>query len=338
MVSIIVPVYNAEKYIDECIQSVICQTYAAWELLLVDDGSTDNSGNICDKYAREDIRIKVLHQKNQGVSVARNVALDWAKGDYVIFLDSDDFWCEKTALDKLVSAARKYQLDVVRGEYTRVDQEGQVLDAPKQNGAWYSNTIIDSSQFLRYVVKKEFFCVLSLFKAEILKDVRFEVGHVFMEDVVFYLKIFIKQPLRCMYVPEMLFYAYRQYGESASKKTNMFKLRDSLYTGLVAMNLYKETNDLDMKTYLQQMCLERYCSTLKWLSSDKYYKNSAQFISQYCVKEQRDKIICWAKNNSIQIRKFCLYIPPQLMVGIYRQRIIMSKIKHCFLSLWNTRQ
>ena len=93
MVSIIVPVYNAEKYIDECIQSVLCQTYAAWELLLVDDGSTDNSGNICDKYAREDIRIKVLHQKNQGVSVARNVALDWAKGDYIIFLDSDDFWC-----------------------------------------------------------------------------------------------------------------------------------------------------------------------------------------------------------------------------------------------------
>ena len=105
MVSIIVPVYNIEKYIDECIQSVLNQTYTAWELILVDDGSTDNSGNICDEYAKTDTRIKVLHQKNQGVSAARNIALDKAEGDYIMFLDADDYWCENTALYKLFSVA-----------------------------------------------------------------------------------------------------------------------------------------------------------------------------------------------------------------------------------------
>lgn len=335
MVSIIVPVYNIEKYIDECIQSVLNQTYTAWELILVDDGSTDNSGNICDEYAKTDTRIKVLHQKNQGVSAARNIALDKAEGDYIMFLDADDYWCENTALYKLVSVALEYELDVVKGEYTRIDKNGRIIDTPKQVEVVYSNTIIDSFQFLQNVVKGEFFCVLSLFKADKLKFIRFEVGHIFMEDVIFYLNIFTRQSLRCMYLPDMLFYAYRQYNDSASKKTNILKIRDSLYTGLAAMQLYEQANNPELKRYLWHMCSDRYCSTLKWLASDKYYKDCVQFISQYRIKEQRDKIISWAKNNSIRIKRLCFYFSPLFMVRIYRQKNILSKLKHCSLSLWN---
>ena len=338
MVSIIVPVYNTEKYIDECIQSVLCQTYTAWELLLIDDGSTDNSGSICDKYAKTDKRIKILHQNNQGVSVARNTALDKAKGDYIMFLDADDFWCENTALYKLVSAAIKYKLDVVKGEYTRIDKSGRVIYTSKQGEIKYSNTVIDSSQFLQYVVKSEFFCVLALFKAEKLKSIRFEVGHIFMEDVIFYLNILIRQSLRCMYIPDILFYAYRQYDDSASKKTNILKIRDSLYTGLATIQLYEQTSNPELKRYLWQMCSDRYSSTLKWLASDKYYKDCTQFVSQYCVKELRNEIICWAKDHSIRIKRICFYFSPLFMVRIYRQRSFLSKLKHNFLSLWNILQ
>lgn len=91
MVSVIVPVYNVEKYLPSCIESVINQTYMDWELLLVDDGSTDNSGKICDEYGEKDKRIKVFHKENGGVSSARNLGLDKANGEYVAFLDADDY-------------------------------------------------------------------------------------------------------------------------------------------------------------------------------------------------------------------------------------------------------
>ena len=89
-VSIIVPVYNVEKYINRCVDSVLAQTFTDFELILVDDGSSDNSGAICDTFADMDVRVKVIHKVNDGVSSARNVALDIAKGEYIVFIDSDD--------------------------------------------------------------------------------------------------------------------------------------------------------------------------------------------------------------------------------------------------------
>ena len=90
--SIITPVYNAEKYIEKCIESIQDQTFSNFELLLVNDGSSDNSGELCDSYAVKDSRIQVFHKRNGGVSSARNFALDKAKGKYIIFLDSDDYF------------------------------------------------------------------------------------------------------------------------------------------------------------------------------------------------------------------------------------------------------
>jgi len=90
IISIIVPVYNAEKYLRRCIDSIIAQTFTDWECLLVDDGSTDESPNICDEYATKDSRIKVFHKVNEGVSSARNIGIDNAKGRFVTFVDADD--------------------------------------------------------------------------------------------------------------------------------------------------------------------------------------------------------------------------------------------------------
>ena len=91
LISVIVAIYNGEKYLDDCVNSILKQTYTNIEIILVDDGSTDNSGNKCDEYAKKDNRIKVLHQKNGGVSVARNNALSVSNGDYICFMDQDDY-------------------------------------------------------------------------------------------------------------------------------------------------------------------------------------------------------------------------------------------------------
>lgn len=97
-ISIIVPIYNAEKTLHRCINSIICQSYQNWELLLIDDGSTDNSSVICDEYVRKDERIRVFHKENGGVSSARNVGLDNVKGEWITFVDSDD-WIENEMFD-----------------------------------------------------------------------------------------------------------------------------------------------------------------------------------------------------------------------------------------------
>ena len=106
-VSVIVPVYKVEKYLPECIDSILAQTFTDFELILVDDGSPDNSGKICDDYAARDFRIRVFHKENGGVSSARNLGIKNARADYIAFLDSDDWW-KPEFLEKMVTLARKY--------------------------------------------------------------------------------------------------------------------------------------------------------------------------------------------------------------------------------------
>lgn len=126
MFSIIVPVYNVEKYLIQCIDSLLCQTYSNIEIILVDDGSNDNSGKICDKYMQMDSRIKVIHKKNEGLGMARNSGLECATGKYVTFVDSDDF-LKKDAIEKLIDAIKRYDADTVIGGYSRVDESGKCI-------------------------------------------------------------------------------------------------------------------------------------------------------------------------------------------------------------------
>lgn len=112
LISIIIPVYNVEKYIAWCIESVLSQTYVYWELILVDDGTPDKSGAICDSYADKDTRIKVIHTENQGRSVARNVGLNNATGDWVVFIDSDD-WVGSDYLSVMIHANPEWNVELL---------------------------------------------------------------------------------------------------------------------------------------------------------------------------------------------------------------------------------
>lgn len=102
-VSFILPIYNVEKYLSECVESILAQTYRDFEILLVDDGSSDNCPALCDEWAKKDNRIKALHKSNGGLSDARNYGLEHAQGDYVVFVDSDDFWVNKDCLQRLMN-------------------------------------------------------------------------------------------------------------------------------------------------------------------------------------------------------------------------------------------
>lgn len=126
-ISIISPVYNAEKYIHKCVDSIMAQTFTDWELILVDDGSPDASGLICDQYASLDSRIRVIHRQNGGVSAARQTGLDAAQGEYVIHADPDD-WVEPTMLEELYAKAKAEDADMVICDYYTNSGDRQVLN------------------------------------------------------------------------------------------------------------------------------------------------------------------------------------------------------------------
>lgn len=125
-VSIVVPVYNVEKYLNRCIDSLLLQSYENYEIILVNDGSTDNSGFICEEYAKKYSNVKVVHKKNEGLGFARNTGIDNAIGDYIVFIDSDDF-AEKELVEDLYKAVKEVNADICIGGYNRVDLDDKLI-------------------------------------------------------------------------------------------------------------------------------------------------------------------------------------------------------------------
>lgn len=125
MVSVILPVYNVEKYINRCIESIINQTYKNLEIILIDDGSTDSCPQICDEWGKRDNRIKVVHKKNSGLGMARNTGINNALGEYICFFDSDDY-IAVNAIEKLYKVLKEYNADVVCFGFGNVDKNGNI--------------------------------------------------------------------------------------------------------------------------------------------------------------------------------------------------------------------
>lgn len=125
--SVLVPVYNVEKYLEQCIESVINQTYQNFELILMDDGSTDSSGFICEKYVKNDTRVRVYHQENQGLLITRRNLLKYVEGDYCLFLDSDDYW-DINLLKNVDESIKTYHCDMVIYNFKRVTSKGTFIN------------------------------------------------------------------------------------------------------------------------------------------------------------------------------------------------------------------
>ncbi len=139
-VSVVVPVYKVEKYLDKCIKSLIKQTHSNIEIILVDDGSPDNCGKICDQYSIKDNRIKVIHKENGGLSEARNFGLDSAKGKYVLFVDSDDY-IEEDAVEKLFKYSEKNNLEVLCGNAYQINGQDKKIIKAGNSGAIIKNGV-----------------------------------------------------------------------------------------------------------------------------------------------------------------------------------------------------
>lgn len=329
-ISIIVPVYKVEAYLPKCIDSILDQSFSDFELLLIDDGSTDRSGEICDEYAQLDMRIKVIHKPNTGVSDARNCALDIATGKYIMFMDADDYWTIETALEHLFNIAEENDLDIVRGEYKAVNEKGELLFSRPISSVRLaiSKKIILSYEFLKYAVHGEFFLVLCLFRREIINGLRFKSGQIFLEDMRF-LSTLITQDVHCMYLPELRFYAYRKISTSASFSVNPLKIKDSFDMCDFFYTLSKQTEKKKLKVLYQKKAIHLYYSTLRGLANDEYYIDRRKYISDFKLNRKGKEIRKWIAQ--FRLRRYFLsiiyYVPPIIGIFLFRVKLKLVWIR-----------
>ena len=206
-VSIIVPVYNAQKYLKRCLDSIRIQSYKDFEVILIDDGSIDNSGEICDLYCSLDSRFKVMHQENLGVSVARNKGIELATGKYLIFIDSDDE-VMPNMLEEMVSYINEYDTDVLISGITFVKEGKKIKDVmPKITGYCtddiWNYIATDDTGIFGYISNK-------LYKTKIIKDnnINFNVNRKIQEDLEFALKVY--SVCNNFYLLDKSYYLYTQ--------------------------------------------------------------------------------------------------------------------------------
>ncbi len=216
-ISIIIPIYNVEKYLPTCVESILQQTYKNLEVILVDDGSPDRCPVICDELAQKDDRIRVIHQKNKGLSGARNTGIDNAQGDYLIFVDSDDT-VEQTLVEELYTYAEKWNCAIVACGRNYIFEDGQIVckiahDESKVYG--FEEAMQEMNSFRLFDMS----AWAKIYRKELFEDIRFPEGKL-SEDYYIMYKLFDKAQT-IGYVAKPLYnYLQRQSSISRNKKIN----------------------------------------------------------------------------------------------------------------------
>lgn len=206
LISIIVPVYKVEDYLGKCIESILSQSITNFELILIDDGSPDKCGDICDHYANIDSRIKVIHKRNEGLSAARNSGLDIAKGEYVGFVDSDD-WIDENMYGTLMGLLIDNDGDIAQCEFIRTFDENEKVDNSKNNTI---ETFNNFEALKNLYSEKAISTVVSwnkLYRRDLFEYIRFPVGKLHEDEFTTH-KLLYKS--RKLVYTSKVFYYYRQ--------------------------------------------------------------------------------------------------------------------------------
>lgn len=220
MISVIIPVYNVEKYLDRCVRSVLNQTYGDMEILLVDDGSTDGSGAMCDAYQNMDVRVHSIHKQNGGLSDARNYGIDRAGGEYLFFVDSDD-WIHVRTLEILHEKMKEHHADIAVCEYREVTEEEEPTDILLGD---VTCTVYQNREVFRPLFEKNTKTVVAwnkLYRREVFEDIRYPKGKLHEDEYVIHRLLYRAGSLVWCEVP--LYYYLKRSGSITGnmKKQNI---------------------------------------------------------------------------------------------------------------------
>ncbi|MDD3184946.1 MAG: glycosyltransferase family 2 protein [Anaerostipes sp.] len=302
-VSIIVPVYNVEKYLKKCISSIINQTYINWELLLIDDGSTDNSGLICDEFVERDQRIQVYHMKNHGVAAARNKGLEIAKGKYVFFIDSDDYIDSKYLEHFLMNSSADF---LCSGYQNRRDEDSESKISVNRYEPLKISVSEYKKNYMKYKIMRNFVPMVR-FKMNIIQKskIRFDENVKLGEDVRFNLKYL--NNCKEIEVTSYTDYVYWYHQSSATGRFFENRIEKEREECMLTEEFFGETTGENFFRYYcwhaaighyerilreKPECKKKVKRLLKQTYNDIYFRQSMKYMWKQGTKDMKIEAIC----------------------------------------------
>lgn len=312
VISVIVPIYNVEKYLNRCVQSIVDQTYKNLEIILVDDGSPDHCPQMCDAWAKKDSRIQVIHKKNAGVSSARNAGLDLSKGDYIAFTDGDD-WMDDSMIAYLLNNAKLFGSDVTRCSYYTAKNEASypldwsvepcLLSREERITDLFKNGYLSGSVWNK------------LYRRKSIGGIRFKTNVAMCEDLLFNYEIY-DQDIKLLITSEC---KYHYFIREDSAMNSKFVLSSEDYLDVKQYILEREKNNSEIYLeLLKQFILSAFtvvsCAARETTDS-KYFWNSREKILKY-----KKQILCHGSFGIRErIKALILWIFPNLYKMIIKK-------------------
>lgn len=303
LISIIVPIYCVEKYLDKCIQSIVGQTYENLEIILVNDGSPDNCPQICECWAKKDSRIQVVHKINGGLSDARNVGMTVAKGKYIAFIDSDDY-IEKDMYEKMYRALQLQDADMVICNIEKVTEFGEVIPTESP----IINEVFSGKDCLYRILKNNSWYYVTvwnkLYKKEVLDDIEFPLGKINEDEFVIHEILF--KCTKIISLQDKLYKYVQREGSimNASKKVKMMDAVEAVCQRVFFCQEHGLTEyyqDLAMR--LKKLYIDR-----RVRLSGTFDKKEKRRIKQIDQMFRRAYFVCV---NRIQMKEYLLYMYPK---------------------------
>lgn len=336
-ISIIIPVYNVEKYIKKCLNSIKHQTYKDIEVILVDDGSTDNSGKICDEYSKKDSRFKTYHIKNGGPSRARNYGLDRITGDYVTFVDSDD-WLDIDVFEKIYNVIMGKSYDIILYNLRRIYKKRRIETNifEDEEVVLYKEAIEKILLIPEKVTDKDISALKGIcckvYRKELLEELRFNEDMNYCEDMFFFLQVLSK--VEKVHYINGVYYNYRARKGSVSDMYGNTYTEKNLQILNFILDLYRNNKSYNI---LNEVCFENYCNVLSHLVilrgiSISRKKQSFQYYLQNIKYNYDFSKIDWrCVNRSKQIQRMLIYKRKFLIFSLfYISNLIKEKVRILF--------
>lgn len=294
-ISVIVPVYNVERYLSRCVKSIVSQTYSNLEIILVDDGSTDSSGKLCDDF--KDIRIRVIHKKNEGLGKARNTGIKYATGKYIMFVDSDDY-IDKTMIANLYNSLRKNNADTCIGGFKRVyTDKSEVLKNKYSNQTFYNKEILTNVLVKMFGKNSrnddhiEMSVWKVLFDNQIIKtnNILFPSERKFIsEDIIFDIEYFSKSRVVTMSNDDGYNYCDNDNSLTTKYNPDRFNLQKVLFKELI-----KQSKELGIFDLSYQRILDTFIANVRYC-----IKLNQKYLPR---KEAKSRILSICHDNTVQV-------------------------------------
>lgn len=269
LISIVVPIYKVEKYLKRCVDSILAQTYKNLEIILVDDGSPDNCGAICDEYQKQDNRIQVIHKENGGLSDARNKGIDIAKGKYIAFVDSDDFIHPKF-IETLYNLCIENNCEIAQVDFKRVYND-HIAVVPEEKVV----QVYTTQEFLYHLYSKDYVKMIvawnKLYKKELFEQIRYPFGKLHEDEATTYRLVYEAKKIAISNQP--LYNYFFEESSITNKKYNEKRL-DILEIQKQRAEFFKEKRE----QVIYELSMKQYCLTLMnaYINSKRYLPNTKQ--------------------------------------------------------------